>query len=247
MRFKDKVALVTGSGSGIGKATVKAFAKEGAKVVVTDIAEERAKEVAEEIRNEGGEAISIKADVSKPEDAKMLVDETIKAYGKIDILVNNAGTVRDATIAKMTIDMWDTVINVCLKGAFLCSKFASTHMVNQKYGRIINISSRAHFGNPGQANYSAAKAGIIGLTKSLAMELGRHNVTVNAVAPGLIDTPLVRSHPKFDLIKELSEKNTPLRRIGQPEDVAAVILFLASDDASYVTGEVIHVSGGRFG
>jgi 3-oxoacyl-[acyl-carrier protein] reductase len=147
----------------------------------------------------------------------------------------------------MSEEDWDLIINSCLKSAFLCSKYASEYMVKQNSGKIINISSRAYLGNPGQANYSSAKSGIVGLTKALSKELGRYFINVNAVAPGLIETELLKSHPKYDLIKERQKKDSPIPRVGYPEDVAGVVLFLASDYSSYISGDVLHVSGGRFG
>ena len=247
MRFQGKVAIVTGSGKGIGKAIVQKMAQEGALVTVTDLNKETCEETAMEINQSGGKAIAIEGDVSKSEDARRIVEETIETYGKVDILVNNAGIVKDIRIADMEEEDWDKVIDVCLKGAFLCSKYVSPYMMRQNYGKIINISSRAYLGNPGQANYSSAKAGVIGLTRSLAKELGKNNINVNAVAPGLIETDAVRNHPKYEKIKELQKKDTPIKRVGLPDDVANAVLFFASDDAAYISGDILHVSGGRFG
>jgi len=247
MRVKDQVAVVTGSGRGIGEATVLKLAEEGAKIVVNDLNEDSANQVAAKVREMGREAISVVADISRYDEAQKLIEQTVNHFGRIDILVNNAGLNRDKLIQDMTEKDWDDVVDVDLKGAFLCCKFASKYMIEQKYGKIVNVSSRAWMGNPGQANYSAAKAGIVGLTKALAWEFGRYNINVNAVAPGVIATELVRSHPKFDMIKERALANMPIKRIGEPIDVASVILFLVSEESSYVTGEVIHVSGGRFG
>ncbi|MEH7480826.1 SDR family NAD(P)-dependent oxidoreductase [Neobacillus drentensis] len=247
MRFQGKVAIVTGSGKGIGKSIIQKLVQEGALVTVTDLNKETCEETAREILQGGGKAIAVAGDVSKAEDARNIVEKTIEAYGKIDILVNNAGVLKDSRIKDMEEDDWDKVIDVCLKGAFLCSKYASAHMVEQNYGKIINISSRAYLGNPGQANYSSAKAGIVGLTRSLAKELGKNNINVNAVAPGLIETDALKNHPKYEKIKELQKKDTPIQRIGLPEDVANAVLFFASDDAAYISGDILHVSGGRFG
>ncbi|RJQ29953.1 MAG: glucose 1-dehydrogenase [Peptococcaceae bacterium] len=246
MRVKDRVAIITGSGSGIGRATAHRLAEEGAKVVITDIVEERAASAAAEITSKGGTAIAVKADVSKSSEVENLINKTIEAFGRIDILVNNAGFTVDALIKNMTEEMWDAVVDTCLKGAFLCSKFASNYMIEQNYGKIVNISSRAYLGNPGQANYSSAKAGIVGLTRSLALELGRYNINVNAVAPGMVNTEGLKSHPKYDFLIERSIKNTPLKRVGEPVDIANVILFLVSDESSYITGDVLHVTGGRY-
>ncbi|MGF9909736.1 SDR family NAD(P)-dependent oxidoreductase [Brevibacillus porteri] len=247
MRFAGKVAIVTGSGKGIGKTIVQKLVQEGALVTVTDVNRQTCEETAWEINQAGGRAIAVEADVSKTEDTQRIMEKTIDAYGRIDILVNNAGLVKDARITDMEEDDWDQVVDVCLKGAFLCSKYASSHMIEQNYGKIVNISSRAHLGNPGQANYSSAKAGIVGLTRALAKELGKNNITVNAIAPGLIETDALLKHPKYEKIKELQKKDTPIPRIGLPEDVANAVLFFASDESSYISGDILHVSGGRFG
>lgn len=241
-----KVVIITGSGRGIGAATAKGFADEGAKVVVTDIDPERAQAIAEALCAEGAEAIGVVADVTKVDQVEALVAKTKERFGRIDVLVNNAGFPRDSLLVKMSEADWDAVIDVILKGTFLCTRAVIPVMVEQRSGRIINIASRAHLGNPGQANYSAAKAGIIGFTRSQANEQGRFNITVNAVAPGFVETPLVRSLPNFEKIKERTIANTPLPRLGTPEDIAAAILFLASERASWITGEVIHVTGGRY-
>lgn len=247
MRFKDKVAIVTGSGRGIGNVIAMKFAGEGAAVTIADINSESIDAAVREITAGGGRAIGVKADVSTPEGAQKIVEETVKAFGTVHVLVNNAGTVRDGLIKNMSMDDWDTVVDVCLKGSFLCSKYATPHMVAQKYGKIINISSRAYLGNPGQANYSSAKAGILGLTRAMSKEFGRYFINVNAVAPGLIETELVKSHPKYDMIIERHLKESPIPRVGSQEDVANAVLFLASEESSYISGDVLHVSGGRFG
>jgi len=247
MRVKDKVAVVTGSGRGIGEATVRRLSEEGAKVVITDINEENAIKVANEIKAKGGQAIGVKSDVTKIDEVEALMKKAVEEFGKLDILVNNAGFNRDMLIKDMTEKDWDDVLDTDLKGAFLCAKFATKYMVEQKYGKVVNISSRAWHGNPGQANYSSAKAGIIGLTKSMAWEFGRYNINVNAIAPGIIATELMKGHPKFEMIKERQLANIPIKRVGEPIDVANTILFLVSDEASFISGEVIHVSGGRFG
>ena len=246
MELDGKVAIVTGAGLGIGRATALKLASDGAKVVVNDVVAESGSKTVEQIRSTGGEAIFVQADVSKWGEAKKLVDEAVRAFGTVHILVNNAGITRDKLLRDMEEEDWDKVLNINLKGAFNCCKFAVPHMVENKYGKIVNLSSRAHLGNPGQANYSSSKAGIIGLTKSLALELGRFNINVNAVAPGMVDTEGVRNHPKYEMIIERALKITPLRRIGKPEDIANVIHFLVTDAASYITGEVIHVTGGRY-
>ncbi|MEW6615642.1 MAG: glucose 1-dehydrogenase [Thermodesulfobacteriota bacterium] len=247
MRVKDRVAVVTGSGRGIGEATVRRLSEEGAKVVITDINEENAIKVANDIKAKGGSAIAVRTDVTRIDEVEALMAKAVEAFGKLDILVNNAGFNRDMLIKDMTEKDWDDVLDTDLKGAFLCAKFATKYMVEQKYGKVVNISSRAWHGNPGQANYSSAKAGIIGLTKSMAWEFGRYNINVNAIAPGIIATELMKGHPKFEMIKERQLANMPIKRLGEPIDVANTILFLVSDEASFISGEVIHVSGGRFG
>jgi 3-oxoacyl-[acyl-carrier protein] reductase len=244
--LRDKVAIVTGSGRGIGAATVQAFAREAAKVVVTDIDPASARRTAEALREAGAAAIDLAADVTRKDEVQRLMDETVRAFGTVHVLVNNAGFPKDNYLTKMPEADWDAVVDVVLKGAYLCSQAAVPHMMNQKWGRIINISSRAHLGNPGQANYSAAKAGLLGLTRALCYEDGKFNITVNAVAPGFIDTELVRALPTYEAIKERWIKNTPVPRLGRVEDIADAVLFLASERAGFITGEVLHVTGGRY-
>jgi 3-oxoacyl-[acyl-carrier protein] reductase len=243
MRLENKVAIITGAGSGIGRETALLFAKEGAKVVVADISERGGMETVEEIKGAGGEGVFIKLDVSSIEQAKQMVKETHERYGRIDILIINAGIVQDALIIKMTEEQWDRVINVNLKGAFNCIKAVVDVMINQGSGVILNASSIVGvYGNIGQANYASAKAGLIGMTKTLAKELGRKGVRVNAVAPGFIRTPMVGGVPEkvLDMVKE----KTPLRRLGEPRDVAYAYLYLASDEAGFINGAVIPVDGG---
>jgi 3-oxoacyl-[acyl-carrier protein] reductase len=247
VQFDGKVVIVTGSGRGIGKTIAQKFAERGALVTVCDIMEENCRQTVQEINDKGGKAIAVVIDVSNSNGARQVVEQAVEAFGTVDILVNNVGTLKDMLIKDMTEEDWDLVINTCLKSTFLCSKYASTYMVKQRSGKIINMSSRAYLGNPGQANYSSAKAGIIGLTRALAKELGKYYINVNAVAPGLIETDGLRSHPKYEMIKERQQKDSPIPRIGYPEDVAGAVMFLASDYASYISGDVLHVSGGRFG
>jgi 3-oxoacyl-[acyl-carrier protein] reductase len=247
MRVKDKVAVVTGAGMGLGEAAAIRLAEEGAKVVVSDIDLALAQQTADKIKSLSREAIAVKTDVSQRREAEELMETTIKTFGRIDILVNNAGITRDTSIRKMTEEDWDLVLNVNLKGAFNCAQFAAKYMIEQKYGKIINLSSRAYMGNPGQANYSSSKAGILGLTRALALELGRYNINVNAIAPGVIKTPGVLNLPHYEKVAERALQITPLGRLGEPIDVANVILFLASDESSYITGDVLHVTGGRYG
>ena len=246
MELKDKVAIVTGAGCGIGRAIALKLAADGAKVVVNDVVSERATTTVEAIRASQGEAIFVQADVSLWEGARQMVAECIASYGTIDILVNNAGITRDKLLKDMEEEDWDRVLNINLKGAFNCCKFAVPYMVGKSYGKIVNLSSRAHLGNPGQANYSSSKAGIVGLTRSLALELGRYNVNVNAIAPGMVDTEGVRNHPKYEMVVERALKMTPLGRLGQPADIANLVHFLVTDSSSYITGELIHITGGRY-
>ena len=246
MGLDGKVAIITGSGCGIGRATAIIFATNGIKVVINDIISEHATNTVEKICSDGGEAIFYQADISKWGEAKKLVDKTVETFGTVDILINNAGITRDKLLRDMEEEDWDNVLNINLKGAFNCCKFATPIMVEKKFGKIVNLSSRAYLGNPGQANYSSSKAGIIGLTRSMALEFGRYNINVNAIAPGMIETEGLKSHPKYDMVVERALKVTPLNRIGKHEDIANVILFLVSDSANYITGEVIHVTGGRY-
>ncbi|MCR4407520.1 MAG: 3-oxoacyl-[acyl-carrier-protein] reductase [Anaerolineae bacterium] len=242
--LQGKVAVVTGSSRGIGRAIALELARRGAKVIVNyHHNQAAATEVVDRIKAGGGEAIAVQADVSVSDEAQALIKTTLEAYGRLDILVNNAGTTRDTLIAVMKEADWDVVINTNLKGAFNCCKAAVRPMMRQHYGRIVNITSVAGLaGNPGQANYAAAKAGLIGFTKSLAKELGPRNITVNAVAPGYVPTDLTADLPP-DLVQKGLDM-TPLGRAGTPEDIAYAVAFLVSDEASYITGQVLSVDGG---
>lgn len=244
--LNGKVAIVTGGGSGIGAATCAALAAEGAAVVVADIHAANAEKTVAALHAAGGRALAVGVDVTDEAGVARMVDQAVAQFGALHILVNNAGFTRDMRITKMGVQDWDSVVDVILKGAFLCTRAAIPHMADAQYGRIINISSRAHLGNPGQANYSAAKAGLIGFTRAMALENGRNFITVNAVAPGIIDTEAVRSLPHYAKIREAAEKSTPIPRIGAVEDVAQAITFLASEAAGYITGDVLHVTGGRY-
>lgn len=244
--INDKVAIVTGAANGIGAAISRTLCQEGAKVVLADISERQLAATTAEFREAGFDVEPVVTDVTSEESVAALVKRTIGRFGRIDILVNNAGFTRDMRITKMSVSDWDAVVDVVLKGAFLCTRAVVPHMATQEQGRIINISSRAHLGNPGQANYSAAKAGILGFTRAMALEQGRYNITVNAVAPGIIDTDAVKSLPHYEKIRDAATKTTPIPRIGAPEDVSAAVVFLASALAGYITGEVVHVTGGRY-
>lgn len=244
MILDGMVALVTGSSRGIGRAIAVALAKAGANVVVNYAGrEDAARETADMIEEIGRKALVIKADVSDPEQVKAMVDKTVKELGRLDILVNNAGITRDNLLMRMKDEEWDTVVNTNLKGAFNCCRAAARPMLKARGGRIINVSSVVGLsGNPGQVNYSAAKAGLIGLTRTLAGELGSRGITVNAVAPGFITTDMTEKLP--DDVKERLKERIPLGRLGTPEEIADVVTFLCSPSAGYITGQVIAVDGG---
>jgi 3-oxoacyl-[acyl-carrier protein] reductase len=239
-----RVAVVTGASRGIGRAIAIKLASLGAKVVVNYRSNQAAaEEVVQQIQGMGGEAIAVQADVSNYEEAQRLIQSALDHFGRLDILVNNAGTTRDALLVRMSEEDWDVVINTNLKGAFNCTKAAQRTMIKQRYGRIVNITSIAGLaGNPGQANYAAAKAGLVGFTKAVAKELGSRNITVNAVAPGYVPTDLTATLPPELVAKGI--EMTPLGRPGTPEDIANAVAFLVSDEASYITGQVLSVDGG---
>jgi 3-oxoacyl-[acyl-carrier protein] reductase len=244
MDFTDKVAVITGSSRGIGRAIALRLAEGGAKVVINYRGNEAAaNDVLAQISANGRQAIAVQADVSQVAEAQALIDAAKKAFGRIDILVNNAGTTRDTLLMRMSEEDWDVVIDTNLKGTFNCIKAVSRQMMRQRYGRIVNVTSVAGIaGNPGQANYASAKAGLIGLTKTVAKELGSRGITCNAIAPGFVPTDLTASLPE-DLV-ELAIERTPLGRMGTPENMAAAVAFLASDEASFITGQVLAVDGG---
>ena len=244
MSFNGKVAVVTGGSRGLGRGIAIELGKRGAKVVVNYHAKaDAAHEVVQLIKEAGSEALAVQSDVSQYDAAQNLIKAATEFGGRLDILVNNAGTTRDMLLAMMPEADWDLVIATNLKSAYNCSKAALKPMMRQKYGRIVNITSVAGLaGNPGQTNYSASKAGLIGFTKSLAKEIGGRNITVNAVAPGFVPTDLTSSLPK-NLLDE-AIKMTPLGRLGTIEDVAYAVAFLASDEAAYITGQVLSVDGG---
>ena len=238
-----RAAIVTGGSRGIGRAVCVALAKQGCNVVVNYChGAEPAEQTAALCRAEGVQAVTVQADVSTAEGCKALFDAAAEAFGRVDVLVNNAGITRDNLILRLTEQDFDAVLDTNLKSAFLCCKEAARRMVRQRYGRIVNLSSVVALrGNAGQANYAASKAGLIGLTKSLAKELASRNVTVNAVAPGITETDMMKAVPK-EVIDPMIAR-IPLRRLGQPEDIANAFVFLASDEASYITGVVLSVDG----
>jgi len=242
MSFEDKVVVITGGARGIGKQIAHNFADKKAKVVILDLNEEVLKQAAQEIGKQS-ECVYFLVDVTKSNQVEETINKIIDKFSKIDILVNNAGITKDNLALRLSENDWDKVIEVNLRGTFLCSKLCAKHMIRQRRGKIVNISSIIGLiGNVGQANYSASKAGMIGLTKSLAKELGIRNVCVNAVAPGYIQTDMTDKLP--DKVKEEMLKRIPLARFGSPADVASAVLFLASDKADYITGQVLVVDGG---
>lgn len=250
MKLQDKVAIVTGSGSGIGRATALRLAKEGAAVVVCDMNQAGIDETVELIGAQNGHAIGVAGNVADRAEAQNIVDAALDKFGRLDILINNAGISRDALtvrvkddeIKMMSDEQWDTVLTVNLKGTWLMSQLAAVPMMKQKYGRVVNTASIAVLGNVGQANYAASKAGVIGLTRTLALEWARFNIAVNCVAPGGVNTPMTATIPEKILTAVV--ERIPFKRMAEPEEIAAVHAFLASDDASYITGQVIWVDGG---
>ncbi|GAA1611767.1 3-oxoacyl-ACP reductase FabG [Catellatospora bangladeshensis] len=248
-RFGGRVAVVTGGAQGIGAATAKRLAGEGATVAVVDLSEERSEALAKEIRDAGGVATGYGCDVTDEAAVIATVDRVVGDHGRLDILVNNAGITRDDLLFKMSAADWHAVLNTNLTSMFYLCQAVQQHMVGQKYGKIVNLSSRSALGNRGQANYAAAKAGVQGLTATLAIELGPFNICVNAVAPGYVATAMTaataeRVGSTAEAHQQWASEHTPLRRVAQPEEIASVIAFLASDDASFVTGQTLYVNGG---
>lgn len=245
MRLKDKVALVTGGAQGIGRAIGLRFADEGARVAVADVNLESAQKTAEEIAGKGVESLAVKGSVADISEVETMVKTALDKWGRIDILVNNAGITKDNLVLRMTEAEWDAVLNINLKGVFNCTKVVCRGMLKQRSGRIVNIASVVgQMGNAGQVNYAASKGGVIALTKTCAREFSSRGVTVNAIAPGFIRTRM--TEVLTDQQKEALKQQIPLGRLGEPEDVAAVCAFLASEDAAYLTGQVLGVNGGMY-
>jgi 3-oxoacyl-[acyl-carrier protein] reductase len=245
LKLAGRVALVTGAAQGIGKAVALLLARNGADIAVSDINLEKAEETAYKIKSIGRKALAIKGDVANWNDVERMVELILEKFAKVDILVNNAGITRDKLILRMTEEDWDAVLNVNLKGTFHCTKAVVRHMAKQRSGKIVNIASVVgEMGNAGQANYSASKAGVIGLTKTIAREFAQRGININAIAPGYIETPMTEALP--EKAKEELKRLIPMERLGKPEDVAEAVLFLVSEESSYITGQVLNVNGGIY-
>jgi len=245
MKVKNKIAIVTGSGRGIGKSTVLELAKEGAKVVVSDIDIKECQNVCDEIKKIGSDAIAVKCDISKKSDVDAMIKKTMQKFQKIDILINNAGVVLTKPFVEMTEKDWDFVLDINLKGVFLCTNAVVKQMIKQKSGKIISVASIAgEVGFMNTSAYCASKAGIINLTRGLALELSPHNINVNAIAPGVIATKMTEDMLKDKKTKEVLLASTPLGRVGQPEEIGKAVVFLASDDSNFITGHTLVVDGG---
>jgi 3-oxoacyl-[acyl-carrier protein] reductase len=249
LRFKDRVAVITGGGRGIGAATARRLAEDGAAVVIADLDAGPAAEVAAEIEKGGGRARAVACNVTQRASVEALFNSAVEQFAQVDILVACAGIIRDNLVHKMTDDDWDGVIDTHLKGTFLCAQAAQAVMTPRNYGKMVFLSSISALGNRGQVNYSTAKAGLQGMARTLSLELGRFNINVNTVAPGFVDTRMTmqtaeRMGVDYDSFKTAVASQTPLQRVGTPEDIAAVIAFLCSDDAGYVSGQTLYVRGG---
>jgi 3-oxoacyl-[acyl-carrier protein] reductase len=245
LKLAGRVALVTGAAQGIGKAVALLLARNGADIVVSDINLEKAEETANEIKSIGRKALAVKGDVANWNDVERMVEVILEKFAKIDILVNNAGITRDKLVLRMTEEDWDAVLDVNLKGTFHCTKAVVRHMAKQRSGKIVNIASVVgEMGNAGQANYSASKAGVIGLTKTIAREFAQRGININAIAPGYIETPMTEVLP--EKAREELKKLIPMERLGKPEDVAEAVLFLVSEESNYITGHVLNVNGGIY-
>jgi NAD(P)-dependent dehydrogenase (short-subunit alcohol dehydrogenase family) len=240
---RKRVIVITGAGQGIGAAITRHFAAQGASLALVDVNEEHLRQLANSLEGSGCEVLPITADVANKEQVQMLVAQVIEKFGSIDVLVNNAGIIRDNLISNISEQDWDQVLDVNLKGAFLCCQAVFPMLKSQRSGKIVNIVSRAWLGSIGQANYTASKGGLVSLTRSLALEFARFQINVNAVAPGLIDTPMTQGMPTEG--RERLIRMQPTGKMGKVEDIAAAVAFLASDDAEFITGQVLHVDGGK--
>jgi len=244
--LKDRVVLITGAGMGIGRETALTFAREGARVGIVDINGEDAENTAAAIREAGGEAIASRCDLTNEQSVRESVAAILARYGQIDVLVNNAGISRDVTLLKMAESDWDLVMDVNVKGTFHCCRAVLPQMKERKWGRIINLGSRSMFGNPGQTNYTASKMAIVGFTRALSLEQARNGITVNTVAPGFIETEGIKSLPTYPKLREIALSKNPVGFLGEPRDIANTVAFLASEQARYITGTTVFVTGGRF-
>ncbi|MHA7601260.1 SDR family NAD(P)-dependent oxidoreductase [Alicycliphilus sp. T452] len=246
LELKNCTAFITGGAGTLGLSMAKRFVQEGCNVVVCDTNQEAIDAACQELAAMGGQALGVRADVTRKQEVGAAVQQAVDRWKKVDILVNNAGFARDRYLTKMAEEDWHAVLDVTLLGAFHCSRAVLPLMMENRFGRVINIASRAHLGNPGQTNYSTAKAGLIGFTRSLALESGKFGITANAVAPGVISTPRMQKRPDYEELTERAKSNTPVARLGDPADVAATVAFLASRLAGFTTGETVHVTGGRY-
>jgi 3-oxoacyl-[acyl-carrier protein] reductase len=244
--MRGQVAVITGGAGGLGTATALRLASQGAHVVLMDVAEAALTRAASTVASAGEVSTAI-VDVTDSRSVNESIDSVVRDHGRVDILVASHGFPKDSRLLDMTDEQWDDVVRVCLTGTFHCIRAAAKPMIEQKYGRVVALASRAWHGNPGQANYSAAKAGIVGLIKSVAKELGRHSITANAVAPGLVRTASLEALPTFDKIAERAVRDNSIKRLGESADVVNAIEYLVSPGSGFLTGEVLHVSGGRFG
>jgi NAD(P)-dependent dehydrogenase (short-subunit alcohol dehydrogenase family) len=242
-KLADQVAIVTGAGQGIGAAIAERLARDGASVVLADINEDQVQRTAEGLKSRGSDVLASIVDVTKKDQVSDMVDQVVARFGTVDILVNNAGIIRDGFVANISEQDWDQVIDVNLKGAFLCCQAVFPVMKERLEGKIVNITSRSWLGNIGQANYSASKGGLVSLTRTLALEFARYQINVNAVAPGLIDTPMSRGMPERS--QERLLRMQPTGKMGTVDDISAAVSFLASGDAGFITGQVLHVDGGK--
>jgi 3-oxoacyl-[acyl-carrier protein] reductase len=244
--LKGKVAVITGAGRGIGAETAAVLAAEGVRVVVSDIDAEAAERTAQALRDQGHEALGRVCDVMNESQVRAMIAEGAATFGSIDILVNNAGFAKDRLLLKMQETDWDAVVDTILKGTFHCCRAALPFMIERRWGRVVNVASRSLFGNPGQTNYATAKAGIVGFTRSLALEQARHGITVNAIAPGFVETDGMRAIPNYEKLRSIALEKVPVGFLGQPGDIAMPIAFLISEGARYISGTTLFVTGGRY-